>query len=189
MSGNPFRHSGNYLMFCNRNIYLIGYRCTGKTTIGRILASIIKFCFLDTDEEIETQKLASIASIVKQNGWKKFRDIEKNILFKTGKLNNHVVATGGGIITLDKNVQFMKKKGIVIWLKAPAHIIIGRMAKDPTSSYLRPSLTGKTIEDEAISVLSRRIPIYQDACDFEFDTSFLSPEKIAENIKRKILSA
>ncbi len=183
---NHSRHSGKCLMPFNKNIYLIGYRCTGKTTTGRELAAMSDFLFLDIDKEIRTQMSMSIASIVENHGWEKFREIEKQILFKTDKLNSHIIATGGGIITLDENVRFMKKNGIVIWLKAPVNIIIRRMMKDPETSGLRPSLTGRTIEDETFSVLNRRIPIYMNACDFEFDTSELSPRKTAENIKRKI---
>lgn len=170
----------------NKNIYLIGYRCTGKTTTGRELAAMSELLFFDIDEEIRIKMSMSIASIVENYGWEKFREIEKQILFKTDKFNSHIIATGGGIITLDKNVRFMKKNGIVIWLKAPVNIIIRRMIKDPETFGLRPSLTGRTIEDETFSVLNRRIPIYQNACDFEFDTSELSPLEIAENIKRKI---
>lgn len=173
-------------MLYNKNIYLIGYRCTGKTTIGRILAAIMDFPFLDTDKEIERKMSIPISSIVENHGWKKFREVEKKILFKTAELKNHVIATGGGIVTFDQNVDFMKKNGIVIWLKAPVHIIISRMTDDPASSGLRPSLTGRTIEDETNSVLSGRIPLYQNACDFEFDTSEKTPGTIAENIKQQI---
>ncbi len=183
---NHSRHSGKCLMPFNKNIYLIGYRCTGKTTTGRELAAMSDFLFLDIDEEIRTKMSMSIASIVENFGWEKFREIEQQILFKTDKLNPHIIATGGGIITLDENVRFMKKNGIVVWLKAPVNIITHRMIKDPETSDLRPSLTGKTVEDETLSVLNKRIPIYKNACDFEFDTSQLSPLEIAENIKQKI---
>ncbi len=173
-------------MPCNKNIYLIGYRCTGKTTIGRKLAAIMDVSFLDLDMEIETRMSMSISLIVEKYGWGKFREIEKKVLFNTKKLNNHVIATGGGIITFDKNVFFMKKNGIVIWLKAPVNIIMDRMADDPLSSDLRPSLTGRTIENETLLVLNQRIPIYHGACDFEFDTSYDIPEKIAETIQQKL---
>ncbi len=174
-------------MHCNKkNIYLIGYRCTGKTTIGRILASMLGFSFLDTDREIEIRESASIASIVKNYGWEKFRSVEQEVLFKTEKVNNYVISTGGGIVILPGNVQFMKKNGIVIWLKASVDTIITRMSADPLSSGLRPSLTGGTIKDETNSILRDRIPLYENGCDFQFDTSQLLPKEIAERIMRKI---
>ena len=173
-------------MLCDMNIYLIGYRCTGKTTIGRALASVMRFCFNDTDKEIEKQQYASIEYVVEKSGREQFRKIEKQVLLETKKLNGYVIATGGCSVTSNANIEFMKTHGVVIWLKASVDTIKMRMAKDPLSSGLRPSLTGSTIDDEIASVLTDRLPFYEKACDFAFDTSLLSPEEIAKNIVLKI---
>ena len=65
------------------NIFPIGYRCTGKTTIGKILAHRLNFKFLDTDRIVEHTAGSSILHIVETHGWKKFRQIEKKTLFNT----------------------------------------------------------------------------------------------------------
>ena len=167
-------------------IFLIGYRCTGKSTIGRILASMLGFSFLDTDKIIETRQSQTISLFVEKNGWDDFRKIEKQILMETAHVKNYVVATGGGIILDPENLQFMKDNGTIIWLKAPAQIIINRMRDDVSSSDLRPSLTGLTIEAETESVLNQRIPLYKKNADFEIDTSVHDVYGTAQKIKRRL---
>ena len=95
-------------------IFLIGCRCTGKTTIGKILAGILKYSFLDIDKQIESESNSSIASIVKKSGWEKFRKLEKQALIKTQDKKDLIVSTGGGIILDIENQSFIKNNGIFV---------------------------------------------------------------------------
>ena len=167
-------------------IFLIGYRCTGKSTIGRRLASMLGFSFIDTDKIIENKCSQTITLIVKKKGWDDFRKIEKQILMETADVKNYVIATGGGIILDPENLQFMKDNGTIVWLKAPVKTIISRIKRDIRSSDLRPSLTGGTIEDETESVLNQRIPLYKKRADFEIDTSVNDVYEAAQKIKRRL---
>ena len=168
-------------------IFLIGYRCVGKTVTGKLLADMMKSSFIDTDEEIEKKMKDTISSIIKKNGWEYFRDIEKQVFKKITINDKCIIATGGGIILNFENIKFMKKNGIIVWLKASSNIILKRMKKSLKSSkILRPSLTGRKIEYETESVLIKRIPIYKKYADFAVDTSINEIKNVAKEIKRKI---
>jgi shikimate kinase len=153
-----------------KNIYLIGYRCTGKTSVGKALADKLGKSFIDTDEKIVETLNKSIAQIVSESGWEKFREKERNFIKGISGLMDLVVATGGGAILDKHNVFNMKKKGIVVWLKANPETIKRRMEKDKTSKDYRPSLTNKNILDEVYEVLNSREPYYMQAMDFYVDT-------------------
>ncbi len=167
-------------------IFLIGYRCTGKTTIGKTLADLLKFDFIDTDSMIEQKIESSILDFVEKNGWDKFRQIEKETLLKTKKDKNIVIATGGGIILDRENQQFIKNNGFTVWLDASLSTILSRLKKDFKTKDSRPSLTNDDVFNETAKVLKQRIPIYQRISHIKVDTNFNPPEEIANTIKRRL---
>lgn len=167
-------------------IYLIGYRCTGKSTIGKILANILHVPFMDTDRVIETQLKTSIASFVKDSGWDSFRKLERDVLMSTAGTGNHVIATGGGIILDPHNREFMKSSGVVVLLLAPIDVILDRMKADTSTAGSRPSLTSRDSYREAEDVLNERLPLYHLASHFHMDTSLLSANQAAQEIARRI---
>ena len=79
-------------------LYLIGYRCTGKSTTGKLLATLMDWSFFDTDRIIEDKFKTTIEQMVAQEGWEYFRQREREVLLDTGQLSNSVIATGGGIV-------------------------------------------------------------------------------------------
>jgi shikimate kinase len=169
-------------------IFLIGYRCTGKTIIGKILAHDMKFSFLDIDREIESITSESIASIVKASGWEKFRKLEKAVLLKTDNKKNLIVSTGGGIVLDIENRKFLKNSGLSIWLFAKKEVIISRLKKDGNTLLFRPSLTNKNLKTETSILISQREPLYSEITQIKFDTSIKPPLEIAKLIKRRILN-
>ncbi|MBC8246742.1 MAG: shikimate kinase, partial [Deltaproteobacteria bacterium] len=102
------------------NIYLIGYRCTGKTTVGKLLAGHLEWDFIDTDDKIVEVAESSIKEIVDTRGWEAFRKMERDVIIKVSSNRSHVIATGGGVILDEENIRIMKQTGSVIWLKASA---------------------------------------------------------------------
>ena len=92
------------------NIYLIGYRCCGKTSVGKALSKLLSRPFLDTDEAVVQKAGMTISEMVEKNGWKAFRDMEKSVIDQTTSLFHHVIATGGGVILNPDNVRNMKKQ-------------------------------------------------------------------------------
>lgn len=167
-------------------IFLIGYRCTGKTTIGKILADLINYSFLDIDKKVETETNSSIASIVKSSGWEEFRRLEQQILFKTDNHENQIVSTGGGIILDIENRSFLKNNGKSIWLFAKKEVILNRLAKDDKTNLSRPSLTNENLDLETEMIIKEREPLYFEIAQLKFDTSVKTPEQIAQMIKGEL---
>lgn len=168
------------------NIYLIGYRCTGKTTVGKSLADRLNWSFLDADVELVNQHDMSIAEIVAGEGWDSFRKKEKAIIRDLSALNQHVIATGGGVILNAENVRQMKKSGIVVWLQAAAETIQRRMACDHKTADLRPALTSKDLKQEIEETLAERQPLYERAMDFSVQTDNLEIDEICSAILANI---
>ena len=164
------------------NIVLIGYRCSGKTTIGKIIAEKIDRRFMDTDVMIEEKAGCSIEEIIEKKGWEYFRILEKNIIKEVSNTDNLVIATGGGVVTDVENVRDLKKNGFIVWLRAGIDILRERMTKDKKSGMLRPSLTGKDPMDEIESVLKPRNPLYENAGDKTVETDNISAMEAAELI-------
>ncbi len=165
-----------------KNIVLIGYRATGKTTIGKLLAQRLNWNFIDTDILIEQRARQSISQIVAERGWEYFRELESKIIQGTSHLSNHIIAVGGGAILKKENVETLKKTGFLIWLKASPNVIAKRLLKDGKTLSMRPSLTGKMPQDEIEEVLMARLPAYKEAADLEINTEYSAPEQIVIKI-------
>lgn len=151
-------------------IYLIGFRCTGKTTVSKILADRLGWTAIDADVALVEEQGRTIAEIVDKQGWDAFRSMEKSVLKKLSTLEDHVIATGGGVILDDENIATMSRTGKVVWLTADPETIARRMSGDETTEDSRPALTDKGIYDEINDTLTFRNPKYENAMDFSVDT-------------------
>ncbi len=167
-------------------IFLIGYRCTGKTTIGKILAKRLNYDLFDIDRIIEQQSGSSIAKLVQVHGWNYFRQFEKETLLKTEILKDTVVSTGGGIVTDSENLIFLKKNGYAIWLDADIKTILSRLDSDPSTQSSRPSLTNKNLMEETAELLRIRNPLYEKAAHLRIKTDFQTPLEIVTFIERRL---
>ncbi|ACN15349.1 AroL [Desulforapulum autotrophicum HRM2] len=168
------------------NVILIGYRCTGKSTTGKELARIMEIPFVDTDHIIEQTMRSTVAAIVADHGWARFRKIESQVLKGVLAAESMVIATGGGIILDNNNVLAMGSAGTVVWLRASSDTILRRMSQDVATPELRPSLTDKSLEVEIIETLEFRTPLYRSAADMVIDTDLADSAEIAATIKRKL---
>jgi shikimate kinase len=167
------------------NIVLIGYRCSGKTNSGKIVAEKMGRGFMDADSMIEERVGCTIEEIANMEGWERFRGLEKELIKELSRMDNLVIATGGGAVIDEENVINLKKNGFVVWLKAGIDIIKERMEKDELSGISRPSLMGEDPVEEIRKVLEIREPLYRKAMDFELDTSHLSILEAADLIMKK----
>ena len=164
------------------NIYLIGYRATGKTSTGKALAEKIGISFIDADEELVRIEGRTVAEMVADRGWDYFRDRESDVLKMLSGSDDSVVATGGGVILRPENIKVMHETGIVIWLKAGIETIAARMSGDGMTAHQRPSLSGRGVIDEIRDVLEQRLPLYEKAAMMTIDTDGKNPEQVCDEI-------
>ncbi len=165
-------------------IALVGYRATGKTTVGRRLARAFGWRFCDMDSEITKKTGNTIADIVQDHGWEYFRNLETLYLKMIKEEEKLVLATGGGIVIREENRNILKEHFFVVWLTASSSAIRERLGKDPHTDNFRPSLTGKNVMDETEEVLEERTPLYKEVADFIVDTRTMSADKIVKQIHK-----
>lgn len=153
------------------NIFIIGYRCTGKTTAAHSVSKRVGWEFVDADRELMEKMGESVTEIVSRGGWTLFRELEKKTLKSICRNERQVVATGGGVVLDDENIETMKKNGLVIWLRATIDTIIERMQVDIQTEDLRPALTDHhDLISEIKETLKERTPLYQKATTWSVDT-------------------
>jgi shikimate kinase len=164
------------------NIVLIGYRGSGKSTVGSRLAARLKMKFVDVDDLIEERQGVPISEIVKSHGWGHFRKLERCAIEEISKEDHLVIAPGGGAVLDTDNVKVLRSNGFILWLKADKQTLLKRMNQDSGTSTRRPTLTGKGTSKELKEVMSLREPIYERVSEFQIDTSIIDVETVVENI-------
>ncbi len=167
-----------------RRIFLIGPRASGKTTLGRALARHTGRTFLDTDILLEQRLGMSIADFVSRSGWDAFREQEHLALCDAiavpGSNGGTIIATGGGIVLLEKNRLLLRQEGLCVYLDVPVPLLVARLTRNPDPAQ-RPSLTGRSIQDEVEDVVRQRRPLYLQTAHRVLDSrdfSIKSCEKV-----------
>ncbi len=165
------------------NVVLIGYRGTGKSTVGKVVAARLGRTLLSTDAEIVKQAGESIPKIVAQHGWDYFRDLESQVCRELAGQDGLVIDTGGGAILRPENVERLKRNGTLFWLTASVESITQRIGRDNQ----RPSLTGtKSFVEEVEEVLRERTPKYQAAADHVIVTDGRSITQIVDEVLARV---
>jgi len=160
----------------NKNIILIGFMGTGKTTVGLRLAETLGWTFTDTDQQIEKLAGKPIPEILAEEGEEHFRQLETKVLESLGSRERLVVSTGGGAVLRAANREAMLRSGLVVALKADAETIISRVRGDTN----RPLLAGDP-EGKVRQLLQERAGAY-DFAHVTIDTSHLAVEDIVRAI-------
>ncbi len=161
------------------NIVLIGYRGTGKSTVGKILAERLGRELVSTDAEIIRRARLPVPEIVQRFGWDHFRDLESEVCRDLGGKDGLIIDTGGGAVLRQQNVDCLKKNGILFWLTATVRTITERIGGDTQ----RPSLTGtKSFTEEVEEVLRERQPKYKAAANHIIETDRQSVGEVAQAI-------
>jgi shikimate kinase len=127
---------------------------SGKTTIGRQLAQTLNKAFHDSDKEIEERTGASISLIFEIEGEPGFRKREQTVINELSQLRDIVLATGGGAVTTPNNRSYLKQRGFVVYLRAPAERLFARTHE----------------------------PLYREVADFIIDTEGRSVKQVIDEI-------
>ena len=155
---------------------------SGKTTIGKILSSRLKYQFFDTDEEIKKKKGMSISSIFDKQGESGFRIIESQILEELSIKSKSIISTGGGIVLMKENRVIMKN-GTCIYLKIDFEEQLKRLA----NSDDRP-LVSKNFDGSIEKTNAAREPFFLDLADIVIDTSNLNKNEVTQQILSSLKS-
>ncbi len=151
-----------------KNIILIGFMGSGKTTVGKILAKNLNFNFIDTDELIEKNESMTIPKIFEIYGENYFRKCENKILNNLKNVNKCVISTGGGFPVYLKKINILKSLGIIFYLHANCETLLKRV-----KSSNRPLLKN------FFNLYRTRLPYYKKISDFKIDTDYINPDKIS----------
>lgn len=164
------------------HLYLIGYRGSGKTTVGRLVAQALDWLLVDTDDWIESASGRTIQQIFAEAGEQAFRDLEQTTIEQVASLNDSIVVSlGGGAILRPQN-RTQIRRGKCVWLDAPAEFLYQRICNDPSSSTKRPNLTKSSGLDEVNEVLAVRRPLYAELANLTIDVVGRSADEIAREI-------
>ncbi|HPD94495.1 MAG TPA: shikimate kinase [Tenuifilaceae bacterium] len=144
-------------------IFLVGYMASGKTTLGRALATNLGYRFIDLDDYIETKGKKTIKQIFDEAGEEYFRFLESEALKEVTSLNgDFVISSGGGTSCFYCNIDFMNNNGITIYLRMEVATLVSRLV----GSKERPLLLGKSkkeLTDFIIQALDERKKFYEKA--------------------------
>lgn len=150
----------------------------GKTTIGRYLADLLDWRFLDTDHEIELRTGASIPWIFDKEGEEGFRRREEAMIADLTRQHNIVLATGGGSVLRLANRQALQGRGTVVYLYTPVAMQIDRTAHDRN----RPLLQTANPEKKLQELFEIRDPLYRQVADLVIPTTDGSARELAQKI-------
>jgi len=167
----------------DQSVFLVGPMGVGKTTIGRQLAKLLGYEFIDSDHEIEAKTGATIAWIFDVEGESGFRQREQAMIDTLTQRQGIVLATGGGAVINPDNRNALKQRGIVVYLKADVDELINRTAHDKN----RPLLQTENPRQKLKDLIEEREPWYLEVADLVFDTQRKNSSASA-NVLQKLLA-
>jgi shikimate kinase len=159
-----------------RNLALIGFMGTGKTCVGRLVASRLRFDFLETDTVIEARAGKPISEILAQ-GETLFGDLEQRVVAELAQRSRTVIATGGGLGANESHLESLKRHALVICLWASPETI-GRRVRPQTH---RPLLADADPLAKITALLAQREPVYRRA-DVLVNTDTRSVRQVAHHV-------
>jgi shikimate kinase len=163
-----------------KNIVLIGFMGSGKSTVGRELHQRLGYPWIDMDHLIEQRERKSIAAIFAESGEEGFREMETRLLeeLKESNATRRIISTGGGVIGRERNRDLLRGLGYVVWLHAPTSIILERTSKNRDRPLLHTDDPLARIE----SLLAERKPLYAETAHLKVDTAGLNSGELATGI-------
>ena len=161
------------------SVALIGFMGTGKTVVGKVLATKLGREFIELDAMIEKKAGKNIPEIFKQDGEIGFRELEIEVTKEVASRENVVIACGGGIVLNKINIDRLRKECFIVYLTASPGVILKRTSDDENE---RPLLKVSDRVTQIKELLRFRRPFYERAADIKIDTSKLNIDAVAERI-------
>jgi len=169
-------------MNSNQHLYLTGYRGTGKSAVGVVLARILERPIIDLDQVIESNAGKSIRQLFDKGGEILFRELESEALLTVSQADPALISLGGGTILSEQNRQVIKQTGFCVWLTASAETIAERINADAATVENRPALTSLDQLSEIRELLEWRNEWYEDVSDLQIDTEGKTVDQVAADV-------
>lgn len=166
----------------NKNIFLIGPMGAGKTTIGRLLASQLRFDFVDSDHEIQARTGVDIPTIFAFEGEAGFRDRERDMIDALTQREGIVLATGGGAVLQPQNRRNLSCRGLVVYLYCSPEQQFERTRHDRN----RPLLQTDDPLSRLRSLFETRDPLYRETADLVISTEKRSATAVVREVLRRL---
>lgn len=166
-------------------LYLIGFMGVGKTTIGKQIAALNKVVFIDTDSQIEKETSKSIKEIFETDGEIAFRKLETDTIRSINR--KAIIACGGGLPAHNNNIEYLKQKGTVIYLKASTETLIKRLEKNKNKRPLISNLTNEKRLEFIRKILKEREKTYKQA-DYTIETDNKTVKEVLREINSLLLT-
>ena len=164
-----------------RNIILVGFMASGKTSVGRALARRADWTFVDADDVIVARAGKPIHRIFEEDGEPAFRQLERRVIADLCAGERQVIASGGGAFVSEQNREVMLAGGRVFFLSASPATILQRVREEDAGGPIRPLLAVDDPEARIAELLAQRAPAYAQA-HHTVETDALTPEGVAERI-------
>jgi shikimate kinase len=163
-----------------KNIVLVGFMGSGKSTVGRELHQRLGYPLVDMDQVIEQRARKSIAAIFADEGEQVFRDQETSLLKELDDPTapRRIISTGGGVIGREKNRALLRQLGYVVWLNAPMSVILDRTSKNRE----RPLLHTEDPVARVTALMEARRPLYEEVSHLKIETAGLDSNELATGI-------
>lgn len=161
-----------------KNIFLIGFMGSGKSTVAKGLQAVLKTEVIEMDTLIAKQQKMAITEIFEKFGESYFRDLETNLLLDIRKKKGAIVSCGGGVVVREENIAYMKKSGVVVLLSATPETVYKRV-KD---SKDRPVLNGNMNVEYIAQLQEKRRAMYEAAADITIVTDGKDIDAICQEI-------
>lgn len=163
-----------------KNICLCGFMGSGKTTVGKKLAKMMNYGFVDLDKYIENEEGMPVREIFSTKGEEYFRQKEHEALTHFCLKENYVISAGGGALTFERNIEAARKSCYIVFLDISLEVAQKRLI----NTYYRPLLNRSDRKEFITDLYNRRRPVYQTAADLTLDA-----EELPFYICRKIIKA
>jgi shikimate kinase len=165
-----------------KSIVLIGMMGAGKSSVGRCLHRRTGLALLDIDEVVALKFQMSIPKVFAEHGEKKFREAETEALRPVRTEEQKIIVTGGGVVLRKKNVEILRKQGVIVWLDADEDTLFARASQKRN----RPLLQTKNPRKDFSQILRNRRSLYAGIADIRIDSSVLTDEEVAVAILAKL---
>ena len=161
-----------------QRIFLIGFPGVGKTSVGKKLASVLGYAFIDTDTLFEAMQGCTVIDFFEQHGEEAFRKKEYEILKSILQAEDVVIATGGGTPCYANSLSLMLDNGHVLYLKATPKMLYERLAKTQSTRPLMANKSGVELLEYIYDMLQKREPLYQQAHSTVEALNLKSPQRM-----------